>query len=272
MTSSLIWEDEEGNMYYDGAIRDMTDIIEAEHQLREQNEELRKVNTELDRFVYSTSHDLRAPLMSISGLISISKMEDDREKQMYYYGLMEQSITKLDNFIKDIINFSRNARTEVDIQEIDIKDLIQQCKEELQFGEKYDQITFQIETDGIERIFTDEKRLAVILKNLLANAARYHDFKKESPFILVNAKAKGENIQITVQDNGQGIPEKMFDKIFDMFYRGSNQSKGTGLGLYIAKEAVEKLQGKIWVESTLGEGSTFFIEIPRRTEATKLDL
>lgn len=272
MTSSLIWEDEEGNMYYDGAIRDMTDIIEAEHQLREQNEELRKVNTELDRFVYSTSHDLRAPLMSISGLISISKMEEDREKQMYYYGLMEQSITKLDNFIKDIINFSRNARTEVDIQEIDIKDLIQQCKEELQFGEKYDQINFQIETEGMETIFSDEKRLSVILKNLLANATRYHDFDKETPFVQVNAKADEETIQITVRDNGQGIPEKMFDKIFDMFYRGSNQSKGTGLGLYIAKEAVEKLQGKIWVESTLGEGSTFFIEIPRLTEAEATDI
>lgn len=263
MMSSQVWNDEEGNSYYDGAIRDMTEIIETKHQLREQNEELRKVNAELDRFVYSTSHDLRAPLMSISGLISISKMVDDTEKQMYYYSLMEQSITKLDNFIQDIINFSRNARTEIEIKAIQPKELIQHCQEDLQFASQYEHIRFQIETGEVDTVYSDEKRLSVILKNLLANAARYHDLEKEDPYILVQVHKKENAFQLVVKDNGQGIQPKVIDKIFDMFYRGSNQSKGTGLGLYIAKEAIEKMGGKIWVESALGEGSTFFVEIPQ---------
>lgn len=264
MTSSLIWKDEDGNMYYDGAIRDMTEIIETEHQLREQNEELRKVNAELDRFVYSTSHDLRAPLMSISGLISISRMVDDKEKQFYYYDLMEQSITKLDNFIKDIINFSRNARTEVDLKEVDMRELIRQCQEDLQFATQYDHIRFQIEVEAQGTIYSDEKRLSIVIKNLLANAARYHDLEKEDPYILIRVIKKGDAFQIIVKDNGQGIKPKLIGKIFDMFYRASNQSKGTGLGLYIAKEAIEKLKGKIWVESEYGEGSTFYVEIPQK--------
>lgn len=266
MVSGLSWKDEEGNMYYDGAIRDMTEIIETEHQLREQNEELRKVNAELDRFVYSTSHDLRAPLMSISGLISISKMEEDREKQMYYYGLMEQSITKLDNFIQDIISFSRNARTEVEVKELAIRHLIKQCKEELQFASQYKHIRFQLKAQEDMVVLSDEKRLSVVIKNLLSNAARYHDLQKADPYIRVQVLQKAKAFQVVVEDNGQGIQPKRIDKIFNMFYRGSNQSKGTGLGLYIAKEATEKLQGKIWVESTYGEGTTFFVEIPQPSQ------
>ncbi len=264
MTSGLMWVDEGGNLYFDGAIRDMTDIIEAEHQLREQNEELKKVNAELDRFVYSTSHDLRAPLMSISGLISISKMVDDQDKQNYYYDLMEQSIQKLDNFIKDIINFSRNARTEVELKPIDVNQLIHQCKEDLQFASQYERIRFGITIEGGTTIYSDSKRLGVILKNLLANAANYHDLSKEDPFIQINLINKEKSFQIAVQDNGQGIKDHLADKIFDMFYRASNQSKGTGLGLYIAKEATEKLKGKIRVETEYGVGSTFYVEIPQK--------
>jgi len=262
ITSSLKWMDEEGSIFFDGAIRDMTEIIEAEHQLREQNEELIKVNEELDRFVYSTSHDLRAPLMSISGLIAISRMEESREKQFYYYDLMDQSINKLDNFIKDIISFSRNARTEVEVEAIDMIELIEQCQEELKFASESSQISFEREIMGESIIYADIKRLSVVLKNLLANAVLYHDLSKKNPFVKVKLIQYSEAIQIQIIENRKGMSPAILSKIFDMFYRGSNQSKGTGLGLYIAKESIEKIGGKITVVSEEGLGSTFTIHLP----------
>jgi signal transduction histidine kinase len=114
-------------------------------------------------------------------------------------------------------------------------------------------------------IFTDPKLLTSALQNLIVNAINYHNPAADMPWVRVGAELRGEQVRITVADNGIGIPERMRRKVFEMFFRGNTQSKGSGLGLYIVKSAMEKLGGSCELESEEGKGSSFTLVLPRRT-------
>lgn len=265
---SVIAHKDNDKIYFDGAIRDITESKAVQEQLEAQNEELKKINSELDRFVYSASHDLKAPLASVLGLINIAKLEKDAEMIIKYMQMMEQSIIKLDNFIKDIIDYSRNARLEMIFEETDVESLIQNTYENLQYLEKSSVIDKQIFIEKHSPCYIDTKRLAIILNNLLSNAINYHNTQKENPFIKVSVIVNHQSIRISVIDNGIGIAQEHLNRIFEMFYRASYDSKGSGLGLYIVKETVHKLNGKIIVHSELGEGTKFEITLPNHIPDT----
>lgn len=226
------------------------------------NLQLKKVNSELDKFVYSASHDLRAPLSSILGLINVSRMDSSPERKEEYLGLIERSIRKLDSFIKEIIDFSRNARTEVAVVEIYFERLINEIIDSLKYLDEHNRIEHTVEVEESNPFFTDDKRLAMVLTNLVANAFRYHDPKKQNPFIAVHVKVEEDQTILRVSDNGTGIEPEHIGNIFKMFYRGTETSSGSGLGLYIACEALEKIKGKISVTSKVKEGTTFVVTIP----------
>ena len=230
-------------------------------RVRTMNSRLTKVNEELDRFVYSASHDLRAPLASVLGLVRISRLDDTKEGKEEYLTLIEKSVNKLDHFITDIIDYSRNQRQEMSIVPIDIKEEIRQLINELRNLDEDDKISVTINCD-IENIITDKRRLLVVLKNLISNAYVYFDPGKEDSFININVIREGNKVLITVSDNGLGIHSAHLDKIFKMFYRGREDSRGSGLGLYIVAETIEKLGGTVNVESEVGKGSTFQLMIP----------
>ena len=232
------------------------------HTIEKANVELKKVNSELDKFVYSASHDLRAPLSSILGLINISRIDASSQRKEEYLGLIERSIRKLDTFINEIIDFSRNARTEIAVVEILFEKLVTEIIDNVKYLDEKSRIKGTVEVNGAIAFFTDDKRLAMVLTNLVANAFRYHDPKKESPFIAVSIHVDTHQAVITVADNGLGIAPEHIKNIFKMFYRGTESSSGSGLGLYIATEAIEKIKGKISVTSMVGEGSTFTVVIP----------
>jgi PAS domain S-box-containing protein len=250
--------------HFVGMMNDITDIKSWQQKILENNKELKKINTELDRFVYSTSHDLRAPLASVLGLINISLAEDDPVLIKEFLNRMKNSINKLDAFIQDIVNYSRNSRLEIASNLIDFKEIAREVFESLKYSKGAEKISFNMEIqnpDGIQ-FFSDKSRLHVIFNNLVSNAIKYHDYEKDNLFVNVEARISHQKSLILISDNGQGIPSRYQKKIFDMFYRASHNSTGSGLGLYIVKEMIEKLDGKIWLESKEGEGSTFFIEIP----------
>ena len=259
---SVIAHKDNDKIYFDGAIRDITHNKAVQEQLEFQNEELKKTNSELDRFVYSASHDLKAPLASILGLIHIAKIEKDINLVIKYMDMMEQSIMKLDNFIKDIIDYSRNARMEMVCEEVNIEKLVQDIYDNLYYLEKSSAIQKHIRIENQSLCYTDTKRLAIIFNNLLSNAINYHDIHQEKPFIEVDVCVNHQEIKISVMDNGIGVAQEHLNRIFEMFYRASYDSKGSGLGLYIVKEAVNKLDGQISVHSELGEGTKFEIILP----------
>lgn len=243
-------------------LKDITQEKLAERKLKEQNEELKKVNSELDQFVYRTSHDLRAPLTSILGLVNIARIDESSSATRSYLDMIEKSIKKLDKFIGDIIDYSRNTRLEIQIEKIDFQKEIQAIIEELAYIPHSSLIRKEIIVEEEVPFFSDKLRLHVILKNLLSNAFKYHRLEPEQPFVKVHVIVKALEVYISVADNGQGIAEGFLPKIFDMFFRASEKETGSGLGLYIVREAVKKLEGSISVTSKLGVGTTFEIRLP----------
>lgn len=231
-------------------------------KLVENTDLLMKTNAELDRFVYSTSHDLRAPLSSVMGLINITERSQEPEEVTKYLGMMRDRVMSLDRFIRDITDYSRNNRLEVKREKIFIRTLIDDIWEGLKFSPEAESINFINDIPGQLFIHVDKGRLRMVLSNLISNAMRYQDTKKESPFILVQHYITGNIICLKVADNGQGIPKEYHTKVFDMFFRAHEKSKGSGLGLYIVKEAMIKLAGSIQLDSEPEEGSTFTIRLP----------
>jgi len=246
--------------------RDVTDNKIFENELIRYNLELKKTNAELDRFVYSASHDLRAPLKSMLGLIYVTKECADPEDSELHerLAMLNNSVGKLDDFIEDILHYSRNARMELDKDEINFEKIIEEIKGSHKFIEGIKGVQFHVEINSTGLFVSDYRRLIVVLNNLLSNALKYRDISKEKSFVNIIIRSDKTNAIIVVEDNGVGIANNDKEKIFEMFYRATTLSSGSGLGLYIVKEALEKLGGTISVESEQDKGTKFIIEIPNQ--------
>jgi len=232
----------------------------SQKSMAEKNDQLQKANAELDRFVYSASHDLRAPLSSLLGLIEVAKL--DHAGIDHYMDMMKTKIHDLEAFIKEIISYSRNARTDIKKQPINLKQIVDEVTEALAFSVGNPNVRIENVVPDDMVVCTDILRLKIVLANLIDNSLKYRDEKKEKPFIRIEAGERDDVMVIVVIDNGLGIDHIYLDKIFQMFFRASEHSKGSGLGLYIVKEALNKINGSIQVESDPGAGTTFMVKIP----------
>jgi len=235
--------------------------------LSKTNDELRKSNMELDKFVYSVSHDLRAPLSSILGIVELAKTETDGDIIMEQMSLIKGNINKLDSFIKDILDYSRNARLDSEKEEINFKESLEDIINNLKYigadNRKVD-ITYKIENET--NFISDKSRIDIILNNLISNSIRYQNPETQTPFVNITVNTSDTEAHISVKDNGIGISKENHKRIFDMFYRISKKSVGSGLGLYIVKETIDKLEGRIQVNSEPGRGTEFNIKIPNLRE------
>lgn len=232
------------------------------NSLEIRNSKLRISNDDLDSFVYRASHDLRSPLASIMGVINIVKTEKDVAKIKEYLTYQERSVKKLDDLIQDILDLSRNAKLDIFIEPVDLKLFIQSCVDNFSYMDEFKKLKIFIDVSDGFIVNTDTRRLKVILNNLLSNALRYCDEKKEQCCLIIKGEYKQNNIVLTFEDNGIGIEKVHLDKVFTMFYQATSQNTGSGLGLYIVKDAIDKLFGKIKIESIFGEGTTIQISIP----------
>ena len=242
--------------------KDVTVRVEAQKKLEEQNRTLTKVNRELDSFVYSASHDLKAPLASVLGLITLSRMENDPTIQQEYYEMMEKSVVRLDQFIEDIIDYSRNSRIKVKPGSIELENMVYDVFDDLKYIDGADELEKEVDINENRNFKTDPIRLKVILRNILSNAIRYGCLGSRIKKIEIKAQVGDDRLRLSIKDHGPGIPGDQHYKIFDMFYRAHEGLTGTGLGLYIVKETVEKLEGTVEVRSQPKEGAEFLIEIP----------
>ena len=239
-------------------------LKENERQMIIKNEELTKLNAELDKFTYSTSHDLRSPISSVLGLIQLAKMTNQTEEIKGYVEMMEGRLATLNKFIKDISDYSRNARTEVNRESVEVRRLIQDIVDDLKFYPGAERVKVDIEIDNLLKIESDPTRLRIIFSNLIANSFKYADPHKEKPFIRISGIGNNKQVHFRVVDNGVGIPENYLPKVFDMFFQAHDKSEGSGLGLYIVKESVGKLNGTIVAKSKLEAGSEFDVSLPNQ--------
>ncbi|MNX76816.1 Sensor histidine kinase RcsC [compost metagenome] len=235
-------------------------LIVSKKEIEAKNENLILVNHELDHFVYSASHDLRSPITSLKGLIEITQLEDDPNQIKRYLNLMHQSLTKQDRLINDIIDYSKNKRKEVVMEPVSLQELFDEAISQLMHIENANQITFTKEL-LVDKIQSDNLRLKIIISNLISNAIKYADCNKQEMYVSIKTYFIDGFHKIEVADNGIGIHDEYKDNIFQMYF-GTNKNKGSGLGLYIVKEAVKNIKGNISVSSQSNIGSKFIVTIP----------
>lgn len=238
-------------------------IVRKNSELTEANSELIKANRELDRFVYSASHDLRAPLSSMLGLIEIIQRTKDPQEINQYLEMVKGRVNTLDSFIKQIVDYSRNSRIEPKIEPVDVKGLVEESVEQLQFLSGFESVKIDMNLPTPWTIASEKNRLKIIFENIISNAIKYRNPSNSSCRLKISGTESEKAYHFEVEDNGIGISQEHLNRIFDMFYRAHEGSHGSGLGLYIVKETVVKLGGSVEVKSQVGKGSTFSFVLPK---------
>lgn len=227
------------------------------------NEELKKINSELDNFVYSISHDLRSPLLSVKGILNLvfktSKLE---EKAAGLLRTAENSVNRLDETIQEILDYSRNSRLGISNEWVDLGKLVSDICTDLKYAAPKN-FLFKTElSDDTLNVFTDRSRLNTVLKNIIGNSVKYLRKDIDDPMVEITSVANDGQLSLTIRDNGEGVSSEHLPKVFDMFYRASKSSSGSGLGLYICKEIIQKMNGQILLTSDGSNGVEVSIKIP----------
>jgi signal transduction histidine kinase len=234
---------------------------EAEVKLQKSNLELSKRNSELDNFVYSVSHDLRAPIASVLGLINLARKDRDLTMKDTYLDKINSSALQQDHFIKEILDQSRNSRLDVQREEIHFEPILEETFSQLSLatptGKAVEKI---ISIQQNKPFYCDRWRMKVILNNVISNAIRYRNGR--DPVIKVNIDVTDKGVEVRIEDNGKGIAREHLKNVGRMFYRATDDGAGSGLGLYIVKETIDKLNGSINIDSVEGKGTTVQLMIP----------
>lgn len=250
---------------YSMIARDISDLKTYQGKIELQNEQLQKVNSELDHFVYSASHDLRSPLTSISGIVTILSSDflpDDRDYKLYLE-MIVAAIDRTDTVIKSIVEYSKNSRVKLKIERLDVRFFIDKTLKNFAAPLQHNNIKVIVDVDQKFPFYSDKMRFEILLSNTIGNAIRFQRSEEKHKTITINFNDVAAESTLTIEDNGVGIKEKHFDKVFKMFFRGSNLSSGSGLGLYIVKQITGLLNSQVILESEFGKGTKLLIIFPR---------
>lgn len=245
-------------------------------EVKQKNNDLQRTNEQLDRFVYSASHDIKVPVMAIKGLANLARIEGADNTSLTYFRRIENQADKLSAFLLEMLEYTRNGKTALRLERVNLAHLVDDVIDGLSHLENAHRVEFKkfIRLEG--EVMIDRIRFMVILNNLISNAIKFHNYELANPWIKIMISRVDTNIQVMVADNGLGINDKFKDKVFEMFFRAPSLSSleteehgltsasplGSGLGLYIVKETVEKMNGRIMLSSTEGEGACFRIDLP----------
>jgi PAS domain S-box-containing protein len=227
---------------------------------------LEERNFELDQFVYKTSHDLRSPLSSILGMINLLKIEPDQSVYPEYVERIEGRVVRLDEFIQSMLNYSRNTRAELKREKIDYQEVIEDCLEDLKYYKGFDEVEKQFTISGKDTDFySDNLRIKIICNNLISNAIKYQDTSKKHRVLDIQVAVSPQQTTLIFADNGIGIHSEYLHNISKMFYRATEEAEGSGLGMYIVRQTVDKLGGEIFIHSEGHlKGLTVTVEIPNQ--------
>jgi PAS domain S-box-containing protein len=252
-----------GKKLLQGIFRDITENKKAETLRNQLLEQLASANQELKDFAYVVSHDLKAPLRGIKTIADwistdyADKLDNDGKEQL---SLLANRVDRMHNLIDGILQYSRIGRTEEERVQVNLNELVTEAIDMIASPEN---ITITIE-NKLPTIECEQTRIMQVFQNLLSNAVKYMD--KPNGQIKVGCVEEGAFWKFSVADNGPGIEEKYFEKIFKIFQTLTprDEFESTGIGLTVVKKIVELYKGKIWLESKVGEGTTFFFTLPKQ--------
>lgn len=244
------------------AIENAYDLYHTRKQLRLKIEDLEKTNNELNRFVYSVSHDLRAPIASVLGLVKVAQIDVKDQESLDLFSKVDNSVHKLDLLVNNIIDYYKNSKATEELTEVNIENLIDDVLNHLHSGEGRENLHIEQNVEQNTVFLGDYFRIRIVLSHLIANAIKFKKPDQEKAKVDLNFTINSETVNIKVRDHGVGILNEHVEQIFKMFFRGKDQMAGSGLGLYIVKEALAKMGGSIDVSSSPGKGAEFDINIP----------
>jgi PAS domain S-box-containing protein len=228
-------------------------------------EKLLAINEEMNTFIYKASHDLKGPLSSIMGLAALVKAELADHKTAKYIEMISESTQKLDKILLGLIEVMSARRHESRYEPVDLRELITEVMRSLEFMPGFSRMNFNLDINTRGTLYSDRSSLTSIFQNMIENAVKYQDHSAPRSLLDIRIDQADRGIRIEFSDNGVGISNDIRDRIFDMFFRGNDDSKGSGLGLYIVKNTVEKLGGTISLENGKPKGTTFVIWLPGST-------
>ncbi len=242
------------------SILEISELIEdLSHKIRETEDNLFKVNKELNEFAYVVSHDLKAPLRSIGSLSDWLATDyedklDDQGKE--YLTLLRKRVKRLHKLIEGVLEYSRIGRTETKRVSVDLNGLLSEVVDMLE-AEEF------VEIDQLPTIQADETQIRQVFQNLISNGIKHND--KEKPLINIACKNGGNKYTFSVSDNGNGVDPKYFERIFKIFQtlRSKDKTDSTGVGLTVVKRIVNSYGGEIWLESEPEKGTSFFFTFPK---------
>jgi signal transduction histidine kinase len=238
--------------------------IEAlEHETRLQKQKnviIEQKNAELDSFFYRVSHDLKGPISSLLGLHNLVQSDVADQAALKLFDLYNGQVKRMNSIVMGLINLTAIKNTKELKAKIDFDKLVDECIQSCHYLDQSAAVVVNKHIEPIE-FHSEWAIINTILQNLIENAIKYAR-KDITPSVNISIRVQCDELVIQVEDNGQGIPAKHLGSIFEMFYRANNKVQGSGLGLYILKRAVERLQGSIHVDSSLNIGSVFTVNLP----------
>jgi len=241
--------------------------LEHEGRLqRQKNTLIEQKNAELDSFFYRVSHDLKGPISSLLGLHNVVQTDVSDARAMKYFDLYHAQATRMNNIVMGLINLTEIKNTKQLKARVDFHKLIDECVQSCHYLEQSGNAVISKHIEEVD--FQSEWAIInTILQNLIENAIKYSR-RDLTPTVDISVYTECDEVIVEVKDNGQGIPSRHVNFIFDMFYRANDKVKGSGLGLYILKRAVERLHGSIRVDSVVDVGSVFTVRLPLSEKST----
>ncbi|MCR8561490.1 HAMP domain-containing histidine kinase [Mucilaginibacter sp. BJC16-A38] len=226
--------------------------------IMDQNRALRNMNERVNNFVYTVTHDLRSPLTSLSGLVSVLEKEKDITKVSTYTEMMRESIQIQDTYIKDVLQTIRDGNK---FEVCNLGEIVNDVISQNSFFPEGQRVKFlsDLEVWELKCNVTD---LKTVFNNLISNAVKYADFSKPEQWVKVRSYKRNKYCVIEIEDNGIGIKPEQKGNIFNKFFKSGLNKKSMGLGLYFAKQAIEDMNGTITVRSLLGGGTSFIVSLP----------
>jgi two-component system sensor histidine kinase/response regulator len=246
------------------AIQNAYEVYTTRLALKTKVRELERTNDELNRFVYSTSHDLRSPLANILGILNVAKLQAPIDDPNNYYGMIEGCVTKMDMFIHKIIEYYKGIRVDNVNEVVEFKGLIEDSISLCNMQNP--QLKFETKINQPVEFRSDSFRLSLILNNLISNAVKYQRQDESNPKVSIEVNVNEDEAIVFIEDNGVGIIDDHLNKIFQIFFRSTDYRNGLGIGLYIVKEALTRIGGEINVSSKFGHGTKFTLTVPNYTD------
>ena len=250
------------------AIEEANKFFITSSMLVAKNSELQYAYDELGKFAYSVTHDIRGPLLSVLGAVDIAKGMDNFTELREMLDMMAIALKKVDEFIKNTHEYYKLKRGMLEFEDIDFRDLVLDTEDLFKIAGRMEKVRFTSTVTQNEPFKSDEMSIKIVVNNLLSNAFNYQRKNITDKFVELNIEVADNNAIITVKDNGIGIHESHINNIFGMFYRATSEETGSGLGLYNVKDALNKLNGEIEVESKVNQGTTFKVTIPGKAHGS----